>query len=317
MMNSSTVAKEVSRVIGLIEGQYDGPTVVAFGGIHGNEPSGVAALQNVIENLQEKSHLFRGHFLALRGNIAALKQSVRYIDEDMNRIWFPSIIDKIRRTPSNELKSNERRQIKSILHILDEYLPEEGTSSHPVIFADLHSFSAEGGMFAITARKEDHINLFSKLHVPLIFGIEKTLRGTAFRYYQDRGCVTFALEGGQHENKVTIKNNTAAMLAMLDEVGCINTTNLPAFEQHEAYLAEENRQLPARVELVYQHMIEPGDEFRMRAGFNNFQTVKKGEWLATDKEGKITAQCDGYLLMPLYQQQGNDGFFIAQEYQDG
>lgn len=169
-------------------------------------------------------------------------------------------------------------------------------------------------MFAITARKEDHINLFSKLHVPLIFGIEKTLRGTAFRYYQDKGCVTFALEGGQHENKVTIKNNTAAMLAMLDEVGCLDTSDLPAFERHEAYLAKQNKRLPAQVELVYQHIIEPGDNFRMQPGFNNFQPVRKGEWLANDQEGKITAQSDGYLLMPLYQQQGNDGFFIVQEY---
>lgn len=317
MMNSSTVAKEVSRVIGLIEGQYDGPTVVACGGIHGNEPSGVEALQQVIENLKPNRKFFSGNFLALRGNIKALRQGVRYIDEDMNRIWFPSIIEKIRRTPSNELKSNERREIKALLHILDKYLPEEGASSHPVIFADLHSFSAEGNMFAITARKEAHIRLFAKLNVPLVFGIEKTLRGATLSYFQNHGYVTFALEGGQHTNDITVQNNTAAMLAMLDEVGCLDTSTLPAFEQHSGYLAKQNKRLPQQVELVYQHMIEPGDNFQMRPGYRNFQTVKKGEWLATDKEGKITAQCDGYLLMPLYQQQGNDGFFIAQEYQDG
>lgn len=313
---SSVVAEKVDRIIGEVEGKYPGPTIVAFGGIHGNEPSGVVALQHVIKSLEEKRDRFKGRLIALRGNTRALRQNVRYLDEDMNRIWFPSIIEKIRRTPEDEIESNERREIKALLEILDDYLPGDCTE-HTTIFADLHSFSAEGNMFAITARKQDHITLFSKLHVPLVFGIEKTLRGTAFRYYQDKGCVTFALEGGQHENKDTIKNNAAAMLAMLDEVGCLNTTDLPAFERHEAYLAEENKQVPAQVELVYQHMIEAGDNFRMRPGYNNFQMVKEGEWLATDREGKITAQCNGYLLMPLYQQQGNDGFFIVQEYQTG
>ena len=315
MKSSSMVAKKVSRVIGLIEGNTPGPTVVAFGGIHGNEPSGVEALQRVIENLQPKSHLFEGRFLALRGNLSALNKNVRYIDEDMNRIWFSSIIEKIRRTPKSELQSNERREIKEVLHLLDDFLTTD--SSHPTIFADLHSFSADGGMFAITARKSAHINLFSKLHVPLIFGIEKTLRGTALRYYQDRGCVTFALEGGQHTNQITVKNNTAAMLAMLDEVGCLDTSYLPAFQEHEEYLAHQNKQLPSQVELVYQHMIEPGDDFKMRPNFQNFQAVSKGQWLATDNSGKIEAECDGYLLMPLYQKQGNDGFFIVRGNESG
>jgi succinylglutamate desuccinylase len=313
--SSNIVAEKISRIIGLIEGPLPGPTVVAFGGMHGNEPAGVNALQNVIENLETKIKRFKGRFLALRGNVEALQRNVRYVDEDMNRIWFPSIIDKIRRTSEEDLESSERREIKSVLHLLDKFLTDE--SEHPTIFADLHSFSAEGGMFAITARKTAHINLFSKLHVPLIFGIEKTLQGTALRYYQDLGFVTFALEGGQHQNKITVKNNTAAMLAMLDEVGCLDTTDMSAFDEHQQHLAQQNKQLPKQVKLAYQHMIEPGDDFEMRQGFRNFQIIKKGEWLATDQNGKIEAQCGGYLLMPLYQEQGNDGFFIVQDHQDG
>jgi succinylglutamate desuccinylase len=62
-------------------------------------------------------------------------------------------------------------------------------------------------------------------------------------------------------------------------------------------------------------MIEPGDDFRMRPGYQNFQPVKKGEWLANDQDGKIVARCDGYILMPLYQSQGDDGFLIIQEHE--
>ena len=227
----------------------------------------------------------------------------------MNRIWFPSIIDKIRETPESELKSSERVEIKRLLKILDEAIPEDG--KHPTILADLHSFSAEGCMFAITAPKDSHTELLSSLHIPMIFGIEDTLRGTALRYYQDLGHVTFALEGGQHENELTVYNETAALLLLLQEVGFIEKKAIRQVKEFEKHLDNHTEHLPKKVELIYQHIIEEGDNFAMRPGFKNFQTIKKGEWLANDKDGKIHAQCDGYLLMPLYQSQGNDGFFVV------
>ena len=294
-MNEQIVAEELSRVIGCIEGSEPGPKVIALGGMHGNEPAGVIALQQVIENLKPKSRHFKGAFLALRGNIQALQQGVRYIDEDMNRIWFPSIIEKIRRTSEENLESSERREIKSLLRILDDFMGDD--SSQLTIFADLHSFSAHGSMFAITAPHKDHINLFAKLQRTTLFlALKKRCCGAALSYYQDQGHVTFALEGGQHQAGVTVQNNAAALLAMLDEIGCLDTTDLPAFEQHEAYLADENKRLPAKVELVYQHMIENGDAFEMRPGYKNFQRVTEGRMVSYRSQWqKFRAQYDGLL----------------------
>jgi succinylglutamate desuccinylase len=36
--------------------------------------------------------------------------------------------------------------------------------------------------------------------------------------------------------------------------------------------------------------------------------------LATDKNGDITTPTDGFLLMPLYQKQGEEGFFVVRDY---
>ncbi|MFT6360775.1 MAG: succinylglutamate desuccinylase, partial [Saprospiraceae bacterium] len=36
----------------------------------------------------------------------------------------------------------------------------------------------------------------------------------------------------------------------------------------------------------------------------------KGEILATDKNGNVVAKQDSLILMPLYQKQGDDGFFL-------
>jgi len=179
-----------------------------------------------------------------------------------------------------------------------------------VILADVHTFSAEGWMFAITSSAPRQRKLLSNLQVPLVFGIEESLRGTALGYYQKQGFISFGLEGGQHDNELTEFNTTAALVLLLQAVGCIEKQYVEEIQEFENHLKRHTQKLPVETELVYQHIIEPGDEFKMRPGYKNFQPVKKGEWLASDQNGRIEARCDGYILMPLYQNQGNDGFFI-------
>lgn len=303
--------ENTSRLLGRIDGAEDGPTIIIIAGIHGNEPAGIDALDNLFARLEGQQPHFKGKLIGIRANERALFEGVRYVDEDMNRIWFPSIIDKIQRSATEELQSSERAEIKELLEIIDREIPEE--PKYPVIFVDVHSFSAQGDMFAITARKESHTELISSMHVPMIFGIEEALRGTALRYFQDVGYITFALEGGNHQNKLTVTNNTAALMLLLGAAGNLSPTQIPGYEEYDQHLLQQNKQLPASVEFVYQHIIENGDRFEMRPGYTNFQPVKKGEWLANDKNGQIRAQCDGFILMPLYQKQGDDGFFIVRE----
>jgi succinylglutamate desuccinylase len=309
--NETVNNQKFKRTLGLIEGANPGPTVVALGGIHGNETSGVLALKKVVAELEDQSGQFHGTFVALCGNLAALRSGVRYIDEDMNRIWYRSIIDEIRRKPAGELGSSERVQIKNLLTILDQYLDKN--APFPTIFADLHSFSAPGNMVTITSPEKKNVNLLASLHAPLVFGLQKVLGGGAFHYYDQKGCITFALEGGQHQDAATVENIRASVMTALQSAGCVDAGDFPRLRHYKKYLAEKNQQLPAQVELVYQHLIEPGDRFEMRPGYENFQHIEKGEWLAADCQGKITAQCDGYLLMPLYQRQGSDGFFVTRE----
>jgi succinylglutamate desuccinylase len=308
---SSTVTEtEDDRILGIVEGDPDGPTVVVVTGMHGNEFAGVDATQNIFDMLDGIRPRINGRLVALRANLPALKHRVRYLDEDMNRLWFPSIIEKVRATPKAELKSNERRQMKHLLPILDKI---EKQSEGPVVLADVHTFSAEGSMFSITSSDPRQRKLLSNLYVPMVFGIEKSLRGTALGYYQQQGFISFGLEGGQHENELTEYNITASLLLLLHAVGAIEKQYVEKIKEYERHLKEHTQHLPVETELVYQHIIEPGDGFAMRPGYSNFEPIKKGEWLANDNEGKIIAQTDGYILMPLYQKQGNDGFFIIKE----
>jgi hypothetical protein len=53
----------------------------------------------------------------------------------------------------------------------------------------------------------------------------------------------------------------------------------------------------------------------MEPGFLSLQQVGRGQLLATDRQGEIPACCGGMVLMPLYQEQGEDGFFLVQSVQ--
>ena len=83
--------------------------------------------------------------------------------------------------------------------------------------------------------------------------------------------------------------------------------------RHDHILIEYSKDLPKVAELIFRHDIKHGDNFKMRPGYNNFQLLKKGEIIARDKEGDIKSPDDLLILMPLYQEQGEDGFFLIKE----
>ena len=49
----------------------------------------------------------------------------------------------------------------------------------------------------------------------------------------------------------------------------------------------------------------------MEPGFRSFDPVEKGQVLAHDRHGDLRAHEDGRILLPLYQHQGLDGYFLV------
>ena len=76
---------------------------------------------------------------------------------------------------------------------------------------------------------------------------------------------------------------------------------------------EKNAPSQKTFEIIYRHEIKKGDNFKMEPGFKNFQKIKKGQLLATSNGKEIKSEWDAYIFMPLYQSQGNDGFFVIEE----
>jgi succinylglutamate desuccinylase len=88
----------------------------------------------------------------------------------------------------------------------------------------------------------------------------------------------------------------------------------PEIQESQNRLASETNHLPKAMELKYRHPVAAEHRFKMLPGLKSFQKVGEGEILARDIDGPVRAPGGGRLLMPLYQTQGEDGFFLIKEF---
>jgi succinylglutamate desuccinylase len=305
-----------SRVLGVYRGTKEGPFFVAMGAIHGNEAAGVHALQSVFRQLDALKIPFCGHFVGLKGNMRALKQQKRFIDVDLNRQWHREKSDLIYQTPIHQLKTSEEFEQKELLHLFYRYRNEfkADFNNKSTILLDLHTFSAKkGGAYSIATRNGESQSWASQLNVPTIVGLESVIKGTTMHFFNDFDMTSFCFEAGQHDDPISIHRMEAAIWLTLVNIGCIERRDVPNYNVHYSYLHNVGQYLPKVVEFAYRHAIRPSDKFKMETGFTNFMSVQKGQILATDKDGLVRSPVDGMILMPLYQKQGEDGFFIVRK----
>jgi len=77
-------------------------------------------------------------------------------------------------------------------------------------------------------------------------------------------------------------------------------------------LEDELRPKHNHFKLIKRYKIDEEEDFKMCDGYSNFQKIYKGEVLATNVKGDILSDVNANIFMPLYQKQGNDGFFVIE-----
>jgi len=297
-------------VIGSFVGASPGPLVIVIAGIHGNEPSGVLAVEQVLAALHAGRPAMHGALVGLAGNLAALAQDTRYVAGDLNRRWRRERVTAARAGLLPLVDAEDREQVE-LLAALDGWLarPRGG----PAVILDLHSFSAEGAPFSVTTDAPESLAMARAFELPAIVALEHHIRGTIIELARDEGLAVVGVEAGTHGDPETVVRHRACIELALVESGALRTRALPGLEAGRAALRAAAAGLPSAVEVVHRHHIGEGAGFRMRPGFRNLHPVAVGEHLADDRLGPIGAPLSGWLLMPLYQGAGEDGFFLARE----
>lgn len=295
----------VDRIIGKLIGNKKGPTLVFFGGIHGNETSGVFALQDVFNAINETN--LNGCAYAISGNLKALEKNLRFIDEDLNRIWTNYNVHAL------DVKTNhsaEEQEQAEIFKILKQIITDH---SGPFYFIDFHTTSSKTLPF-ITINDALINRKFSKLFpVPIVLGIEEYLNGPLLSYINELGYVSLGFESGQHDDLSAVEYHKAFAYLTMVFAKVLRKDSLPDFDKYYNQLKQASKSQNDISEVIYLHKIKPDEIFKMEDGFESFQNVKKGTILATSNGATLKAEQDAMLFMPLYQDIGDDGFFIIRK----
>jgi succinylglutamate desuccinylase len=303
------LAEPGEHLIASIRGPRPGPTLLILGGIHGNETAGVLAAERVLQRLQGRSADMRGEIVLLRGNTRALQRRVRYLDADLNRQWTP---DNARISESGNCghpEMSERQEQGELLVALREAVSR---ARGDVYFVDLHTTSAPGKPFATVGDTLRNRRFALNFPVTIVLGLEEQIDGTLLEYLNNLGAITMGFEGGQHEAITSVDHHEAVIWNATVATGNFRREDLAELDHWRSLLksAGGGRRV---VEVRHRQAIVPEDGFRMEPGFRNFQPVRRGQVLAGDRAGEITARETGLILLPLYQKLGDDGFFLGRE----
>lgn len=309
----------MNRKIGQYGGRLPGTLILAFGALHGNEPAGVQALEAVFDVLAQESakrsgFVFKGKLVGLIGHLQAFQNKIRFFEKDLNRIWEPAYVEQVLLEERTHLTA-ENREIIEIFEAVQAEIQAFPTTK--IVFLDLHTTSADGGVFSIPTDETGSLALARELSTPAILRLQDKIVGpllkfaTAGHFRTAPAKVTgIAFEAGRHDDPKSVQRALAAIICCLKTAGCCSRKD---FGRHyDNLLRDASAHLPPVMILRHIHHIQPNDNFSMRPGYVNFQVIHKEEHLADDVHGPVRSPLNGMILMPLYQVKGSDGFFIVQ-----
>lgn len=300
----------MKRIINQTEGTSKGILMILIGGIHGNELSGIKAIHNVFQFLEEDNIKVNGKLIGIAGNLQAIEAKKRFIDYDLNRCWTAEKINEVFNKKEAELK-NEDIELKELFELIDSLLEEDYDQTYII---DLHATSSDNGNFLIHSGIPGNDSSLKALKLPIVVNLDNYIEGTLLKYYHMPGVTSFAFEGGQIGSQKTIEIHTYGIWEFMYDSGLIpEQHDISKILHYQELVSSIHNHHPDMLRVLYRHPVERKDYFRMKPGFGSFQPIEKGELLAEDKKGKITAPVDGQIFMPLYQNTGEDGFFIVEE----
>ncbi|MBO6512914.1 MAG: succinylglutamate desuccinylase/aspartoacylase family protein [Phycisphaerales bacterium] len=306
------------RELGRFRDTQSGPTLVVIGGVHGNEPAGLIAGQRVLDHLQSvDAHAFQGQFVLLAGNMSALNDhdpDSRYIDHDLNRLCLDAHFAE----PSTT--SAEHQEMHELFSVLESIQHAASNADQEMIVLDLHTTSSNSRPVVVF---EDSLAARShamRMPCPKYLGIEEEIDGLVIDAVTNRlGCVSYLVEGGQHEDPRSIDVHEAAIWIALDSAGIYPIAQSPGDPGAVIRKAAMDRE-----GVVYdvRHREPILDESFTICNdiFNGTHAIAEKTVLAIQSGQPVHSPITGLIFLPNMQTHkriGDDGFFIVRRISPG
>lgn len=251
-----------------------GPRVVLFSGVHGDEISGIHAVEKLFFDLYTGARTLRKGTLALaRANAHAIAAERRYVRYNLNRMFrdeYGADIDR------SDYEYTRAQELKTVLRDCDYFL-------------DLHSAPIAQEPFLIA---EQHaIDFAARLGLPyLITGWNRfsagTTGGDAENYANAHGAIAATLESGSHFEKRSNDVAYRTVITLLSDLGMIDAA------------AAEKRAVAEIIDM-YAVVTKDAEDFRYAGDVANFQRFARGEVFAYENGKPRTVAEDSILLIPM------------------
>ena len=269
------IAKD-SAIPGVVRITTDapGPRVVMFCGVHGDELSGIHAVEKLFFDFFTGARtLFKGSLTLARANAEAFAAERRYVKHNLNRMFRDEYGPDIDR---GSYEYRRALELKPILRGCDYFL-------------DLHSAPIAQEPFLIA---EQHaIGFYAKLGLPhIIMGWNKfsggPTGGDAENYANLHGAKAATLESGSHFEK---RSNDVAYRTVLALLSLLDMIEPVAMEMGG----------DAEVIDMYAVVTKEADDFRYAGDVQNFKRFARDETFAFQNGQPVTVSEDSILLIPM------------------
>jgi len=257
-----------------VETGVAGPRVVFFSGTHGDEVSGIHAVDKLFFDLFTGFRTIkRGRLTLARVNALAIAAERRYVKYNVNRMYRDSYEADIDRTAYEYTRVQE---LKPLLSGCDYFL-------------DLHSAPIAQEPFLIA---EQHAaGFYAQLGLPyIIMGWNKfsggPIGGDTENWANRQGAKAATLESGSHFEK---RSNDVAYRVVLKTLALLDMLDGIADDAHA----------PAEIIDMYAVVTKDADDFRYAGEVANFKRFARGETFAFQNGKPLTVSEDTYLLIPM------------------
>jgi succinylglutamate desuccinylase len=226
-------------------------------------------------------------------------------------MWTDENIKKLHSKGFSKAELNpEAIEMIEIDHLLQDFITK--LNGQDRFFIDLHTTSSPSMPFAAVDQQPMSYNFALQLPIPFVSNLDEFLQGTLMYYLDHINFRAIVFEAGMHDDPASISKHEALIWLVLGLSGAIDNHNIPNYDGCFTLLQGLSEHPHKVFKILYRHNVEDNSKFQMEPGFINFQHIEKGTVLAQEDGELVKAPVSGNIFMPLYQNQGADGFFIVE-----
>lgn len=295
--------ENVGEVMWKCVGTKPGPTVVLFGGTHGNELTGIEvvkkmrdAIENVAEGHVPSLRIECGTLYLILGNPRAIERNMRGSEDhaDLNRCFKHDVLEQ------ND-ESYERQRAKEIAKIL------VGAD----ISIDLHATNKPSVPFLCCLADEKHEQVYRWFDCDRVLADPRYILAnepvTTDEYVDVNGGIGMCYETGFVGDVTRIENVYENVLNVLRDQKMI-------LDKDASLINTESKQVFELVECIY--LTEAGFAFAEGFGNGSFVEFTKGQTIGYVGETNFAPDFDGVIVfpkLPEFQALGKPVVYLAKQ----